>query len=338
MAGEVPSGETSVFHFLDIFALGCGLEACAALFQGRSLWLVAAGVIGAIAFHLLGTKWQSIRKFLRPGLSIALDRIAKDRRYRLIALVLVVGYFCVRLTHYFLKPNAPVEKKNTVLNGSPSPATPTPSNTSGPPQFSITLTGVAFCTTNIGFRPPITQFMTLIENVTKPGQVGIDTLYPVDIEIWIRITNSSPRPFVVDSYDVEFRKENGRWSKLCRLDTLHHRVFSLDTGIAHAQQVDLEACGFDRLISEKVLKWDDKPTEGIAFFEVARGDTSDYFNASKARITVHTADGLDLPSETSVAATGSGSLGKAEMVFMMGQVDLSHARRLKHAPGCFWKP
>ena len=32
MAGETPTGDGSVFHFLDIFALGCGLEACSALF------------------------------------------------------------------------------------------------------------------------------------------------------------------------------------------------------------------------------------------------------------------------------------------------------------------
>ena len=93
MSGEIPTGHGSVFHFLDIFALGCGLEACAALFAGRSLWLVMAGVLGAVGFHLVGTQWPSIKRWLGPRLSTTLDQIGSDRRYRITALVLVVGYF-----------------------------------------------------------------------------------------------------------------------------------------------------------------------------------------------------------------------------------------------------
>jgi hypothetical protein len=95
MAGEIPSGEGSVFHFLDIFALGCGLEACAALFAGRSIWLVVAGVLGAIAFHLLGTKWPVIKTRLWPRLVLFFEWIGNSRRFRTGALTLVVGYFAV---------------------------------------------------------------------------------------------------------------------------------------------------------------------------------------------------------------------------------------------------
>jgi hypothetical protein len=93
MAGEIPSGEGSVFHFLDIFALGCGLEACAALFNGKSLWLVAGGVAGAVGFHLLGTKWPVIKLRLWPRLASGIEAIASNRSYRFGALALVVGYF-----------------------------------------------------------------------------------------------------------------------------------------------------------------------------------------------------------------------------------------------------
>jgi hypothetical protein len=95
MAGEIPTGEGSVFHFLDIYALGFGLEACGALFLGKSWGWVALGVVGSVFFHLLGTKWSAIKSRLWPGLGLAIERIANDRRYRIASYVLVVGYFIV---------------------------------------------------------------------------------------------------------------------------------------------------------------------------------------------------------------------------------------------------
>jgi hypothetical protein len=64
LGDEIPTEHGSVFHFLDIFALGCGLEALAGLHKGDSLWVVAAWVGGAIAFHMLGTKWPWIKERL----------------------------------------------------------------------------------------------------------------------------------------------------------------------------------------------------------------------------------------------------------------------------------
>jgi hypothetical protein len=92
---EIPSGHGSVFHFLDIFALGCGLEACAALFGGKPLWVVAAGVLGAVSFHLLGTKWPAIRKNLWPRVAAGIDQIGSDWSYRLWALSVIVSYFAI---------------------------------------------------------------------------------------------------------------------------------------------------------------------------------------------------------------------------------------------------
>src|ERR1700739_3089674 len=66
MSGEIPAGHGSVFHFLDIFALGCGLEAAAGLHKGDPLWMVGAWIGGAIAFHLVGTNWPLIHQWVGP--------------------------------------------------------------------------------------------------------------------------------------------------------------------------------------------------------------------------------------------------------------------------------
>lgn len=95
MAGEIPSGEGSVFHFLDIFALGCGLEACSALWRGEPFWQVGAGVLGAVVFHLLGTKWPVIKRRLGPDIGSFLDNLAGNRRLRMALVAAIVGYFLI---------------------------------------------------------------------------------------------------------------------------------------------------------------------------------------------------------------------------------------------------
>jgi hypothetical protein len=103
MAGEIPTGEGSVFHFLDIFALGCGLEACSALWSGKPSWEVVAGIIGAIAFHLIGTKWPTIRTSLWPSLSSRLESVGNNRRLRFAVLAVIVGYFLITGLLYIRK-------------------------------------------------------------------------------------------------------------------------------------------------------------------------------------------------------------------------------------------
>jgi hypothetical protein len=103
MTGEIPTGEHSVFHFLDIFALGCGLEACASFFKGESRWKVAGEVGSAIAFHLIGTKWPRIKNKLWPTLAELLDRISKNRWVRFGTLAIVLGYFTVSGGIHFYK-------------------------------------------------------------------------------------------------------------------------------------------------------------------------------------------------------------------------------------------
>src|SRR5277367_5814766 len=102
MSGEIPTGEGSVFHFLDIFALGCGLEACAALFKGE-YWKVLLGVAGAIALHLIGTNWPLIKTKLAPNLASFLERVGRSKRLRIAALFLVVGYFVALLWLFLYK-------------------------------------------------------------------------------------------------------------------------------------------------------------------------------------------------------------------------------------------
>jgi hypothetical protein len=106
VAGEIPSGEGSVFHFLDIYALGFGLEACGALFLGKPWWWVALGVIGSIFFHLLGTKWPRIKPLIGPRFALAFERITSNRSYRrviysamVIAILVSIGFRIYR--HYY---------------------------------------------------------------------------------------------------------------------------------------------------------------------------------------------------------------------------------------------
>jgi hypothetical protein len=100
MGGEIPSGEGSVFHFVDIFALGFGLAAVESLVAGRSLWLVAGCSLAAWILHLIGTKWSRIKTLFGPAVSSVLDRVGSDRRYRVLALVLTFGYFGVNGLFY----------------------------------------------------------------------------------------------------------------------------------------------------------------------------------------------------------------------------------------------
>jgi hypothetical protein len=95
VASEIPSGEGSVFHFLDIYALGFGLEACGALFLGKSWWWVALGVLGSIFFHLLGTNWPRIKPNIWPRLASALEWISSNRLYRRSTLTLITVAFLV---------------------------------------------------------------------------------------------------------------------------------------------------------------------------------------------------------------------------------------------------
>ena len=106
MAGEIPSGEGSLFHFLDIYALGFGLEACGALFLGKSWGWVALGVGGSIFFHLLGTKWPRIKPVIGPRVASTLERITSNRPYRrsiyvlmILATLASIGYRAYR--HYY---------------------------------------------------------------------------------------------------------------------------------------------------------------------------------------------------------------------------------------------
>src|ERR1035437_965276 len=89
LAGEIPSGHGSVFHFLDIFALGFGLAAVDSLVAGRSLWVVGGCVIAAIAIHILGTKWPLIRERLGPRLATILYRAIRVASALLIGIVVV---------------------------------------------------------------------------------------------------------------------------------------------------------------------------------------------------------------------------------------------------------
>src|ERR1700690_414454 len=99
MAGEIPSGEQSVFHFLDIFALGFGLEACSAAVH-RQWGLAFVCVVGSVGFHLLGTKWATIQTQLSPRLRSGIQIVTSNHRYRIVAriaaVLLVGGDFATR--------------------------------------------------------------------------------------------------------------------------------------------------------------------------------------------------------------------------------------------------
>src|ERR1039458_8647231 len=103
MAGETPSREGSVSRFLDIFARGSAAAAFAALIAGKSLWVVGGFVFGALVLHLLGTRWPAIQTRLGPRLAAVVERVTSNRRYRIAAIVVVVGCFAVTGLMYVVK-------------------------------------------------------------------------------------------------------------------------------------------------------------------------------------------------------------------------------------------
>ncbi len=129
MAGEIPSGEGSVFHFLDIFALGFGLEACAALFKGQ-WWQAAGGVFGAVAFHVAGTKWPQIKSKLSPRYASIVERIESNQLYRQIAYFLIISamlmYVGFRVYRHYRQPGVVSPTKPKPLPPSPSPVAQEP--------------------------------------------------------------------------------------------------------------------------------------------------------------------------------------------------------------------
>jgi hypothetical protein len=144
VSGEIPTGEGSVFHFLDIYALGFGLEACAALFLGKSWGWVALGVAGSILFHLLGTNWPRIKPKVQPRFASAVELISSSRIYRKSIFVLIiiaflgsVGFGIYRRYHSrtaFVPPQAASQSINSSGSGLQShqstPGAPT-TNTKG---------------------------------------------------------------------------------------------------------------------------------------------------------------------------------------------------------------
>jgi hypothetical protein len=94
---EIPTGHGSVFHFLDIFALGCGLEALAGLHKGDPLWVVIAWVSGAVAFHLLGTQWPQVKARLDARSAVLVYWSVRA------ASVLAVGYGLMSVVFFLLQ-------------------------------------------------------------------------------------------------------------------------------------------------------------------------------------------------------------------------------------------
>lgn len=60
-------------------------------------------MVGAVGFHLLGTKWPIIKTRLRPRLSSWLEAIGNNRRFRLAVLTVIIGYFLITGLLYIRK-------------------------------------------------------------------------------------------------------------------------------------------------------------------------------------------------------------------------------------------
>jgi hypothetical protein len=75
VAGEIPAGSESVFHFLDIFALGFGLLAVDSFGAGKPAWETGGYVAAAAAIHIIGTKLPRISRILGSNIRSALNMI-----------------------------------------------------------------------------------------------------------------------------------------------------------------------------------------------------------------------------------------------------------------------
>jgi len=120
VAGEIPSGEGSVFHFLDIYALGFGLEACGALFLGKAWGWVALGVVGSIFFHLLGTNWPRIKPRIWPHFASGLERISNNRLYRRSIFALMIIAFSTSVGFAFYRR---YHRPSSIQSASPTKTT-----------------------------------------------------------------------------------------------------------------------------------------------------------------------------------------------------------------------
>jgi hypothetical protein len=103
--------------------------------------------------------------------------------------------------------------------------------------------------------------------------------------------------------------------------------------INHALQVDLEKFGFDRLASGKVLRPDDIPIRGWAFFELTEGNCLEFM--TKLRITIYTTSGVRLSTEIPL---GPGTLGLLlpDIGYLDTERDLSAIRKFRRI--CSYRP
>jgi|ERR1700761_612454 len=316
---QVPTGDIAVFAFLEIVALAFAFEGTSALLNERPLGIVISAYVAAVVFFIAGVKWPKTKR----RILLAWSKSGTKVKVAFCCLSGAATCLLVLALIHFYPSSHPANARVAVPGNNPDDQSL---------RFSATFTFVTFHRTLS--QPPMTPFMILLW-VSSPGQPGMNILYPVDILMTIRLANTSSRPFVVEHYDVEFLLADGRWMKLCRLDALHYRVFGLDPGIKQAEEVDTNVCSLDKALSEKVLKWDEKPAEGVAFFEIAKGSISDYTNVATARITISTADNINLTSEGPINTPPS--LNSKGIVFKAERYNLTGLRRLNHAPICFWQ-
>jgi hypothetical protein len=134
---------------------------------------------------------------------------------------------------------------------------------------------------------------------TKRGDY---TIIPINLWLFVSLTNLQPFQSMIDGYSVEMRTKTGKWITLNRVDTRPSQFYTIQDGLEHARLLQLV-----RLDDVLLSRWL-QPREnasGWMFFEYPLGSDGDGFDVA-FRITLADMAGVQFRSDV---LTVGGSLG-----------------------------
>jgi hypothetical protein len=139
---------------------------------------------------------------------------------------------------------------------------------------------------NTVHRSTISGFAGVFENEGKY------TLIPINVSLYLSLTNRQPIQSKIDKYGVEAKTKSGKLVRLVRLETRNYEIYWLNSGITQSRLLNMVR--FENLL---FLRWlaPNENVRGWAFFEYPTGFEKEEF-AQTYRITVIDAAGVTFTS------------------------------------------
>src|SRR5438445_1769860 len=136
-------------------------------------------------------------------------------------------------------------------------------------------------------------------------QNGQYTIVPLNVSLFIELTNLQPAQSMIDKYGVAIKTKKGNWVELKRVETRNDEIYWVGSGLQMAKQIGLPR--LDALLS---LRWL-QPRENVrgwSFFEYPPEFSHEEFE-STFRVTVGDAAGLVFTSKSLTIGDDKNNMG-----------------------------